>query len=120
MDATARGVTEEKDDEQRMDQQGIFDRMVLFLATLTPHLFNRGLGANDPPFGPVMGTRGDADAVAGTAATGAASSASGATTVAASASETPSRCARAVRERAGASPRGRRAASSTGKRTCIH
>src|SRR5262252_10861718 len=57
--------------------------------------------------------RGESDA----APRGAASSASGATTVAASVSETPKRCARAVRERAGASPRARSAASNTGKRT---
>ena len=48
---------------------------------------------------------------------GAESSANGVTIVAALASETPSRFARAVRERAGASLRARRAASSAGKRT---
>src|SRR2546422_597033 len=117
MHTAAVGVAQKKDEEQGVDQQDIFYCMVLFLATITPRLFNRVLGADDPPFGAVMGKRGDADAVAGTAATGAASSASGATTVAASTSETPSRCARAVRERAGASPRVRSAASSTGKRT---
>ena len=117
MGAAAIGVAEEEDDEQGIDEQDIFDRMVLFLAAITRGLFSRVLGADDAPFGPVMGKRGDADAVAATAATGAASSASGATTVAASASETPKRCARAVRERAGASPRVRRAASSAGKST---
>jgi hypothetical protein len=117
MDATAIGVAEEKDDEQRIDQQDIFDRMVLFLAAITVRLFNRVLGADDAPFGAVMGKRGDAGAAAGPATTGADSSSSGVTTVAASASETPSRCARAVRERAGASPRARSAASSAGKRT---
>ena len=45
---------------------------------------------------------------------------SGMTTVAASASETPSHCARAAHDWVGASPRVRRAASSTGRRTCIH
>jgi hypothetical protein len=114
MDATARGVAEEKDEEQRIDQQDIFHGVVFFLAAITPRLFSRVLGADDPPFGPVMGKRGDADAVAGT---GAAASASGATIVAASASETPSRWARAVRERAGASPRVRSAISSAGRRT---
>src|SRR2546426_12218730 len=83
---------------------------------ITRGLFNRVLGADDPPFRAVMGKRGDAGAAAGPVATGVGSS-SGATMVAASASETPSRWARAVRERAGASPRARSAASSAGRRT---
>jgi hypothetical protein len=117
MGAAAIGVTEKEDDKQGIHQQDIFDRMILFLAAITLRLFSRGLGADDTPFGPIMGKRGDADAAAGTAKTGAGSSASGVTTVAASASETPSRWARAVRERAGASPRARSAASSPGRRT---
>jgi hypothetical protein len=84
--------------------------MVFFLAALTRGLFNRVLGADDAPFGAVMGTRGESGV-----ATGAASSSSG-TTMAAAASETPQRCARAVRERAGASPRVRSAARRTGRR----
>jgi hypothetical protein len=59
------------------------------------------LRADDASFRPGMGTRGAAAAATGTATTGAGSSARGVTTVAVSASETPSRCARAVRERAG-------------------
>jgi hypothetical protein len=117
MGAAAISVTEEEDEEQGIDEQDIFDRMVLFLTAITRGLFRRVLGADDPSFGAVMGKRGEADAAAGTMATGTSSSSSGVTTVAASASETPSRCARAVRERAGASPRVRRAASSAGKRT---
>src|SRR5712691_7955983 len=97
MDAAAIGVTEKEDEEQGIDQQHIFYRMILFLAALTLFLFNRILGTDDAPFRPVMGTRGEADA----ATPGAASSVSGATTAAASATETPSRCASAVRERAG-------------------
>ena len=93
--------------------------MVLFLAAITLGLFSRVLGADDAPLGAVMGKRGEAGAAAGTVAKGADSS-SGTTTGAASASETPKRCARAVRERAGASPRVRSAASSTGKSTWIH
>ena len=116
MDAASTGITEEEDDEQGIDQQDIFDRMVLFLAAITVRLCTRGLGADDAPFGPVMGKRGDAGAAAGTATTGADSSSSDVTTEAASASETPSRWARAVRVRAGASPRARRAASSAGRR----
>src|SRR5262252_3909661 len=64
--------------------------------------------------------RGAAGPAAGMGTTGVGSSASGVTTVAAAASETPSRCARAERERAGASPRVRSAASNTGNRTWIH
>ncbi len=117
MDAATVGVAEEEDDEQGIDSQDIFDRMIFFLAARTLCLFSRVLGADDTPFGPVMGQRGDAGTPAGAAARGASCSSSGATTVAASASETPSRCARAVRERAGASPRARSAASSAGRRT---
>jgi len=117
MDAAAVGVAEEEDREEGIDEQDIFDRVVLFLAAITLRLFSRVLGADDTPFRPVMGTRGDASAVADTAARDAGSSSSGATRVAASASEMPSRWARAVSERAGASPRARRAASNVGKRT---
>jgi hypothetical protein len=113
MGAAARGVTEKKDEEQGIDAQDIFYRMVLFLAAITRGLFKRVLGADDAPFGPVMGKRGDAGAGGG-------SSSSGVTTAAASVSETPRRWARAIRERAGASPRVRRAASSAGNRTWIH
>jgi CheY-like chemotaxis protein len=113
MDTAAVGVTEKEDDEQGIHEQDIFNGVVLFLATITVRLFSRVLGADDAPFGPVMGTRGDAGAAAG-------SSASGVITVAASASETPKRCARAVRERAGASPRVRSAVRRAGRRTWIH
>jgi len=116
MEAAPGGVAEEEDDEQGIDQQDIFDRMVLCLATLTRRLFSRVLGADDTPFGAIMGKRGDAGAAAGAATRGAGSS-SGTPTVAASASETPSRWARAVRERAGASPRARNAARRAGRRT---
>ena len=107
------GVAQKEDEEERIDEQDIFDRVISFLTALTRRLFNRVLGADDPPLGPVMGKRGEAGAVP----PGAASSASGVTTVAASASETPSRWARAVKERAGASPKARRAASNVGRRT---
>jgi len=106
------GVAQKEDEEERIDEQDIFDRVVFFLAVLTRLLFNRVLGADDAPFGPVMSKRGESGATTGTGA-----SSREPTTEAASASETPSRCARAVRERAGASPRARSAANSTGKRT---
>src|SRR5678815_2095411 len=117
MDPAAVGVAQKEDDEERIDEQDIFDGVVLFLAAITHGLLRRVLGADDAPFGPVMGKRGEAGAAAGIGATGAGTSSRGTTTVAASASETPSRWARADRERAGASPRARSAASSAGKRT---
>src|SRR5499427_600565 len=120
MGAAAIRVTEKKDEKERIDQQDIFYGVVSFLTAITRFLFNRVLGADDAPLGPVMGKRGEAGAATDTAPRGAGSSASGATTVAASASETPSRWARAVRERAGASPRARSAANNVGKRMCIH
>jgi len=120
MDATAIGVAEEEDEEQRIHEQDIFDRMVLFLPAITVGLFSRILGADDTSFRPVMGKRGDTGVRAGSVTLGAGSSSSGTTMVAASTAATPSRCARAVRERAGASPRARSAASSAGKSTWIH
>jgi len=119
MDTAAVGVAQKEDREEGIDQQDIFDGVVLFLPTITRGLFRRVLGADDTPFGPVMGKRGAAGAAAGMGATGAGSS-SGTTTAAASASETPRRWAKAVRERAGASPRARSAASNAGNRTWIH
>src|SRR5215470_5688237 len=95
MDTAAVGVAQKKDDEQGIDAQDVLERMVFFLPAIAVRLCRRVLGADDAPFGAVMGKRGAAGA-----------SSSEATTVAASAS-TPRRCARAVRERAGASPRAR-------------
>jgi len=120
MDAASEGLAQEEDGEEGIDEQDIVDCMVLCLAALTCGLCRRVLGADNTPFRSVMGTRGDAGTTAGAAVRGTSSSAKGATTVAASVSETPSRCARAVRERVGASPRARSATSNTGRRTCIH
>src|SRR6266446_6759942 len=105
MHTAAIGVAQKEDREKGIDEQDIFDRVILFLPAITFPLFSRVLGADDAPFGPVMGKRGDAGAAADTRSTEADSSASGATTEATSVSETPRRCARAVRKRAGASPR---------------
>ena len=113
MDAAAVGVAQKENDKGGVDQQDIFYRVVLFLAARTRGLFKRVLGADNPPFRAVMGKRG----AAGAADMGAGSSVSGVITVAASVSETPSCCARAFRERVGASPRARRVASRVGKRT---
>jgi hypothetical protein len=119
MDTAAVGVAQKEDDEERIDEQDIFDGVVSFLAVITRLLFSRVLGADNPPFRPVMGKRG-AGAVAGTVATSAGSASSGATMVVASASEIPRRWAKTDRERAGASPRARSAASNAGNRTWIH
>src|SRR3954471_17524328 len=111
MDAAAHGVAEEQDDEHGIDQQDVLYRMVLFLATVTVRLFSRVLGADNAPFRPVMSKRGEpCPALGAEAGEGSSSGASGP-------SETANRCARAVRERAGASPRPRSAASNAGSRT---
>ena len=62
MDATAVGVAEQEDGEEGIASQDIFYRVILFLATITVRLFRRVLGADDAPFGAVMGTRGDTGA----------------------------------------------------------
>src|SRR5262249_30657859 len=120
MDMAAIGVTEKEDDEQGIDEQDIFDGVVFFLAAITLLLFNQVLGRTMRRSVPSWAKGGEAGTATGMGATGAGSSSRGTTTVAASASETPRRWARAVRERAGASPRVRSAASSAGKRTWIH
>ena len=55
MGAAAIRVTEKKDEEQGIDEQDIFHGVVFFLAAITRFLFSRVLGADDPPFRPVMG-----------------------------------------------------------------
>src|SRR5262245_39812475 len=117
VEAASPGVTEKEDREGRMDQQDIVHRVVFFLAALTCGLLSSVLGADDAPLGAVMGKRGDTGVAAGSVPAGLGSSTSGATRGPVSVSETPRRCAKAVRERAGASPRVRKAASSAGKRT---
>src|SRR5262245_37857569 len=119
MHTAAIGIAQKEDCEEGIHEQDILDRVVFLLPTIALRLFRRVLGADNAPFGPVMGKRGEAGTAAGMGATGAGSS-RGTTTVATSASETPSRWARAVRERAGASPRARSAASNAGNRTWIH
>ena len=116
MGTAAIRVAQKEDREEGIDEQDILDGVVFFLAAITLALFSRVLGADDAPLGAVMGKRGAAGAAVGTATTGADSSSSGVITVAA-AFETPRRWARAVSERAGASPRARSAARSAGNRT---
>src|SRR5206468_2141938 len=74
MDTAAVGVAQKEDGEENIDEQDIFDGVVLFLAAITRFLFSSILGADDAPFRPVMGTRGEAGAVAVTGAPGAGSS----------------------------------------------
>src|SRR5215831_2660825 len=72
MDTAAVGVTQKKDDEQGIDEQDVLERVVFFLPAITLFLFCSVMGADDAPFGPVMGKRG--------ACAGAGSSSSGVTT----------------------------------------
>jgi hypothetical protein len=118
--AAAVGGAPQEERAQGLDAQDMFDRMVRLLAALTRRRCRRVWGADAPPCGAGRGTRGEAGAAAGPLATGAGACARGATRGAASAAETPSRCARAVRERAGAAPRARRAARRAGRRTGLH
>ena len=118
--AAARGLAEAAERQRSVDQQDRFARVVLFLAALTVGRFSRVLGADDAPFRPVMGQRGEPGGATGAEATGARSSASGVIARAASASATPRRGARVVRERGGAAPRVRHAASNAGKSTWLH
>src|SRR2546425_3645163 len=70
MDTATVGVAQKEDEEQGIDQQDIFYRVVPFLATITFFLFSRVLGADDPPFRPVMGKRGASGVAAGATTTG--------------------------------------------------
>jgi hypothetical protein len=65
MEAASSRLTEQENEEPSIDQEDIFDHMVLFLAALTLGLFRRVLGVDGAPFGAVMGTRGDIGAAAG-------------------------------------------------------
>src|SRR5689334_8677453 len=116
MDATPGGVAEEQNDEQGIDEQDVLYGMVLFLAAVTLGLFSRVLGADGAPFRPVMRKRGKACPGTGAAAGKAPDEGCSSGATPSAPSETPSRCARAARERAGASPRAR----SAGSRTWIH
>src|SRR2546428_13061939 len=104
MGAAAIGITEKEDEEQGIHEQDIFYRVVFLLAALTVGLFSRVLGADDAPFRPVMGKRGDAVVEAGAADTGGGASDRGRTTVAALASDPPSRCASAASKHGGDTP----------------
>ena len=53
MGAAAIGVAQKEDEEQGIDEQDIFDRVVFFLAAITLFLFRRVLGADEAPLGAV-------------------------------------------------------------------
>jgi hypothetical protein len=55
MDTAAVGVAQKEDDEERIDEQDIFDGVISFLPAITLFLFNRVLGPDDAPFRAVMG-----------------------------------------------------------------
>jgi hypothetical protein len=55
MDTAAVGIAQKKDQKEGIDEQDIFDCVVLFLAALTFRLCRRVLGADDASLGPVMG-----------------------------------------------------------------
>jgi hypothetical protein len=57
MDTAAIGVAQKEDEEQGVDEEHIFDRMVFCLAAITVGLFSRVVGADNPSFRPVMGKR---------------------------------------------------------------
>src|SRR2546427_13128432 len=101
MDTAAVGVAQKEDDEERIDEQDIFDGVVSFLAAITRFLFSRVLGADDAPLSPVMGTRGEAGGGAGVGATGEGPSALGLRAAAPSAAAAPCRWARGGTGRAG-------------------
>ena len=58
MDAATVRIAEKEDREEGIDQQDIFNGVVLFLAAITRFLFSRVLGADNAPFRPVRGKRG--------------------------------------------------------------
>ena len=122
MRTAAISVAQKQDRERRTHQQHIFHRVVLGLAAITIGLLSSVLGAHNASLGAVMGKRGeDVVTVPGVSVTGSGASVTGVATVAeASATVTPSRCARAVRERAGVAPRVRRATCRAGNHTSIH
>src|SRR5215469_9786212 len=80
MHTAAIGVAQKEDREAGIDEQDVFDGVILFLPATTVRLCNRVLGADDAPFRPVMGTRGEASVAAGLGATGVGSSSSETTT----------------------------------------
>ena len=98
MHAAFVGVTEKEYYERSIDEQQVFDRMMLFLAAIVAFLFIRVFGAWDASLGAVMAKRGAAGSA--TALTG-----------------RSRRRANAASDRLGESPKCRSAVRSTGNRT---
>ena len=133
LDAPCRGRAQHEEGAGGLEPQESCERVARLLAARTARLCTRVLGADQTPCRPILGTRGDASTTAdstgatsdatatgpGSATTGSRAAARAATRVAAAAAETPHRGASAVRERAGAAPRVRSAASNAGQRTCL-
>src|SRR2546423_8228000 len=111
MSAAAVGVAQKEDQEECIDEQDIFDGVVLFLATITFFLFSSVLGADDAPFRPVMGKRGESGPATGAAGGGGTDRGSSADTAPPTVGPpaTAHPYARAVRHRVGGSPRSPRA-----------
>jgi hypothetical protein len=123
MDTAGRGVTQQEDHERRVAPPHVLHGVARVLPAITARLRSRILGALDAPCGAIMATRGETGAEVGATAGGAlgvSRSAVGTTMAAVSASATPRRWPSAVKDRVGASPRVRRVACTTTKRTCIH
>jgi hypothetical protein len=114
--ASGIGVTQEENRQRGIDQQHGFYRVACLLAAITARLLSRILGTLDAPFGAIVAKRGEAGAGAG-GSPGMGGSGVGTTSAVASASATPRRAANCVMDRGGASPRVRRVACSTTKRT---
>ena len=116
---TARvGLTQKEDHERGIDQEHVFDRVVLFLAAIIARLLSRILGALNAPFGPIVAKRGEAGASAAVGGSDALSGSSGGLTMAvASASVIPRRWASSVTDRVGASPSARSVARRTTRST---
>jgi hypothetical protein len=55
MGTAAVGGAQKEDCEEGVDEQDIVHGVIFFLAAITLGLFRRVLGADDAPFGPVMG-----------------------------------------------------------------
>ena len=109
------GLAQKKNRERGIDQQHVFDRVVLFLAAITARLLSRILWAPDAPFGPIMAKRGEGAAGVSGAAGGLAGgtgSSVGMSRAAASASVTPRRWAKSCKDRLGAFPKAPRVAFS--------
>src|SRR4051812_37543166 len=98
MHAAFIGVTEKEYHERCIDEQKVFDRMILFLAAIVAFLFIRVFGARDASLGAIMAKR-------------------GAVAASTSVTDPSSRPARPPSARLGAPPNCRKAVRSTGSTT---